>query len=160
MRALVVHAAGFHARQLARFCAVGASGYVVNLVVFASVDALGVGHLLAAVVAFCVALVNNYTLNRRWTFASLRSTAKRKQAPRFVVVSLMAFLVSLGILEALVTELSVRPLLAQAVAIVVATPVSFAGQKLWSFREAPGVSRPVQHEDDATGWARGVDRAA
>ena len=44
--------------QLAKFCAVGGSGYVVNLCVFALfVELLGTHHLVAATAAFAVAVV-------------------------------------------------------------------------------------------------------
>jgi len=47
--------------QLVRFAAVGASGYVVNLAVFAlCVHALAIDYKLAAVVAFVVSVVNNF----------------------------------------------------------------------------------------------------
>ena len=55
--------------QLAKFCAVGGSGYVVNLAVFAlCVEGFGAHHLVAATVAFVVAVVNNFWWNRHWTF--------------------------------------------------------------------------------------------
>ena len=48
---------------------VGASGYVVNLAVFAAlVEGLGVHHILGAIGAFCVAVTNNFLWNRHWTF--------------------------------------------------------------------------------------------
>ena len=51
--------------QLAKFCTVGASGYVVNLAVFAAlVKAAGVDYRLAAVCSFVVAVTNNYAWNR------------------------------------------------------------------------------------------------
>ena len=55
--------------QLGKFCAVGGSGYVVNLCVFALfVGPLGAHHLVAATAAFVVAVVNNFWWNRHWTF--------------------------------------------------------------------------------------------
>src|SRR5256885_1257907 len=54
--------------QFARFCAVGASGYAVNLAVYAALLAAGVHYLAAAAVAFLVAAASNYAWNRAWTF--------------------------------------------------------------------------------------------
>ena len=55
--------------QLVKFCAVGASGYVVNLCVFAAcVGLLDAHHLVAATAAFVVAVLNNFWWNRHWTF--------------------------------------------------------------------------------------------
>src|SRR6476646_11157943 len=51
--------------QLARFGAVGASGYVVNLVVFAAcVHLLAVDYHLSAVIAWAVSVLNNFFWNR------------------------------------------------------------------------------------------------
>jgi GtrA-like protein len=57
--------------QLTRFAAVGASGYAVNLVVFAlCVHLFGINYKLAAVAAFAVSVLNNFWWNRHWTFRS------------------------------------------------------------------------------------------
>ena len=119
--------------QLLKFCAVGASGYVVNLAVFyVCVELVGLHYLLAAAVAFVVAVTNNFWWNRHWTFRA-RSGAKRFQAPRFFAVSIMAFLVAASVLELLVSVAGLPELAAQAIAIVVATPLNFIGNKMWSF---------------------------
>ena len=55
------------------------------------------------------------------------------QAARFFAVSVAAFLVSLAMLELLVGGLGVQKVLAQAIAIITATPLNFVGNKLWSF---------------------------
>jgi putative flippase GtrA len=122
--------------QLTRFVAVGASGYVMNVTVFAAATGLaGLHHLVAATLAFLVAVMNNFWWNRVWTFGA-RHVRKRLQAPRFLGVSLVGFAVAAGVLEVLVSLGGVAPVVAQATSIAVATPVNFAGAKLWSFRAA------------------------
>jgi putative flippase GtrA len=119
--------------QLLRFLAVGASGYVVNLAVFAACVHLGdVDYRAAAVVAFVVALANNFFWNRHWTFDAGEGHAGF-QAARFIAVSLGAFVVNLIALELLVQSAGVDKLPAQAIAILIAMPVNFLGNKLWSF---------------------------
>ena len=119
--------------QFARFAAVGASGYAVNLVVFwSAVHPLGLDHRLAATLAFLVAVTNNFIWNRHWTFRA-RGGHAGFQAARFFAVSIGAFLLSLAVLELLV-QAGVPELAAQAVAILCATPVNFVGNRLWSFR--------------------------
>ncbi len=121
-----------HWAQLLRFCAVGGSGYVVNLAVFFAMTELGTGHRGAAVAAFLVAVTNNFAWNRRWTFDA-RDGHAGFQAARFLAVSVVAFLFSLVVLEVLVGA-GTAELAAQAIAIVTATPLSFLGNRLWSFR--------------------------
>ncbi|MCW2954312.1 MAG: GtrA family protein [Conexibacter sp.] len=120
--------------QLVRYGVVGASGYVVNLIVFTlTVHPLGVPYQVAAVVAFLVSVLNNFWWNRHWTFGAREGHAGF-QAMRFFVVSAIAFAFSYLVLIALVEGIGLPKVLAQAISIVAATPLSFLGQKLWSFR--------------------------
>jgi dolichol-phosphate mannosyltransferase len=122
--------------ELAKFCTVGASGYVVNLTVYTLLLELADFHyLLAAVCSFLVAVTNNYTWNRLWTFRHQRGNVAY-QGVRFLVVSVLALSANLVVLEALVS-LDVGEVLAQAIAIIVVTPLNFIGNKVWSFRHAP-----------------------
>ena len=119
--------------QLARFATVGASGYVVNLATFALVvTTTGAHYRVAATAAFLVAVTNNFLWNRRWTFR-VADGRRAGQAVRFGVVSVAAFLFNLAVLSALVGGLGVSELPAQAIAIIAATPLSFVGNKLWTF---------------------------
>ena len=119
--------------QLAKFCAVGATGYVVNLGVFtALVHGAGVYYLLAATCSFLVAVTNNYTWNRLWTFRHQRGHIAY-QGLRFLVVSTIALGANLLFLTILVA-LGAPKVPAQAVAIALVTPWNFVANKLWSFR--------------------------
>src|SRR6266566_3771998 len=106
--------------QLAKFGAVGATGYVVNLAVYtALLRGAGWHYAYAATVSFLVAVTNNYLWNRLWTFRDQRGHVAH-QGARFFVVALVAYGANLGILAALI-------------AIVLVTPLNFIGNKLWSF---------------------------
>ena len=120
--------------QLVKFCAVGGSGYVVNLCVFAlCVEVIGLHHLVGATVAFVVAVMNNFWWNRHWTFRAGQGRAGF-QAARFFTVSVAAFLFAASVLELLVSVAELPELPSQAIAIVAATPLNFIGNKMWSFR--------------------------
>ncbi len=119
--------------QLLKFGIVGGSGYLINLAVFAVLSgALGVHHAAAAVGAFCVAVTSNFLWNRYWTFGPGNGTAGF-QVIRFFTVSVAALLVNLAVLEALVGGTSVGVLTAQAIAVAIAMPFNFLGNKLWTF---------------------------
>ena len=119
--------------QLGKFCAVGGSGYVVNLAVYATlVQYAGVHYLVAEACSFLVAVTNNYTWNRLWTFRGDRGHVAY-QGVRFFVVSLLALAANLLCLRGLVA-LDFGKIVAQAIAIVLVTPLNFVGNKLWSFR--------------------------
>ena len=122
--------------QLVKFCAVGGSGYVVNLCVFAlAYKAFGLHHLAAATVAFVVAVFNNFWWNRHWTFGrhGARDHHAGFQAARFFTVSVIAFVFAAAVLESLVRWTDIHTVLAQAISIVAATPLNFVGNKMWTF---------------------------
>jgi putative flippase GtrA len=120
--------------QLLRFAAVGASGYLVNLAVFAAcVHLIGLDYRVASVAAFVVSVVNNFWLNRHWTF-SAKQSRPFLQGLRFFAVSLVAFGFTYVILVALVDGAGMMKVLAQAIAVAASMPLSFIGQKLWSFK--------------------------
>ncbi len=119
--------------QLVKFGIVGASGYFVNLVVFGLlVGVVGVHHIAAAVGAFAVAVMNNFMLNRHWTFEATAGHAGF-QAARFFTVSLAALGINLVLLAVLVDIAGAPDLPSQAIAVAVAMPFNFVGNKLWTF---------------------------
>ncbi len=119
--------------QLIKFGLVGGSGYLINLAVFALLSGnLGLHHIAAAIGAFAVAFSSNFFWNRHWTFAAGDGHAGF-QVARFFAVSVAALLINLAVLEALVGGTSLGDLPAQAIAVAVAMPFNFLGNKLWTF---------------------------
>ena len=130
-------------KQFVKFAVVGATGTVVNLVVLKSTlflwgslvgDPTFAVEIFASGLAFCVAVVNNYLLNRWWTFRATGNFAV--QALKFFVVSVaglglneLAFWVFRG-------QLGIDVLISQGLAILCVLPFNFTVNKLWSFREA------------------------
>jgi len=117
--------------QLAKFCAVGGSGYVINLAIYAAL--LGLGAHTAAAISFVVSAANNYWWNRHWTFRGQRG-GFALQGMRFLVVSLAALGVNQLWLLLFLDVAGLGKIVSQAIAIVLVTPLNFIGNKLWSFR--------------------------
>ena len=131
--------------QLFQFGVVGFSGYIVNLTVFAVLtgeglffrdgsDGLGVHYIPAAILAFCVAVSNNFFWNRHWTFDAKHGHAGF-QAARFFTVSVLALGLNLVALELLIRSGGLAELPAQAIAVAFAMPFNFIGNKIWTFDE-------------------------
>ena len=117
--------------QLAKFGIVGASGYVINLAVYAAL--LGIGAHKAAAVSFIVSAASNYWWNRHWTFAREKGDFAM-QGMRFYAVSIAAFAVNQLWLVLFLDLLGWGKIVSQAIAIILVTPLNFIGNKLWSFK--------------------------
>jgi putative flippase GtrA len=121
--------------QLIQFGLVGSSGFVVNTLVYVfALRVLGLDYHLAAVLAFCVAVTNNFVWNRAWTFRHRRDASHAAlQGARFLAVSLAALIPNLIVLDLLVRA-GMGKITAQVIAVCVVVPISFLGNRLWSFR--------------------------
>jgi putative flippase GtrA len=117
--------------QLFKFGLVGASGFAINLAVYKLL--LGIGAHRAAAVSFVVSAASNYWWNRHWTFAGQKGSFAL-QGIRFYTVSVVAFAVNQLWLTVFLDWLGWGKIVAQAIAIVLVTPLNFLGNKLWSFR--------------------------
>lgn len=128
-------------RQFVKFAIVGGTGTVINFLVFSLIIWLGGRamssrslelELLANGIAFCVAVVCNFLLNRSWTFRSKSRTAMR--FGRFFLVSLVGLGLNLLIYALLHKYAGLGPHLTQLLTILFVMPFNFVGSKLWAFR--------------------------
>lgn len=158
--------AGRNLRLFVRFGAVGATGVLVNLVVLVLVKRVGPdAHALFldlpltsfnvrwyhvfSTVAFCVACVWNFQLNRTWTFRSGAHASWWSEFRPFFAVGLLAQVAGLGLLTLLLhagsplalptgvlddsTGLRTRLYWGQLLVIAATTPLSFVLHKFWTF---------------------------
>ena len=135
-------------RQFLKFGVVGASGFIVNLIVFTLLQRLVPNHEAAGwynviySVAFLSGGVSNYFLNRRWTFRSTGHVGR--EGLSFMAVSVVALIVGL-IVSALLAPLP-APFMARGtfghghitwfLSTVSAIVVNFFVNKYWTFRSA------------------------
>ena len=130
-------------KQFVKFAVVGGIGTIVNLVVlkatlliwgrFAAETPCAV-EIFASGLAFAVAVVNNYLLNRWWTFRSKGSFGG--EFVKFLIVSIaglglneLAFWLFRG-------QLGIGVLVSQCLAILCVLPFNFIVNKLWSFKDS------------------------
>lgn len=115
-----------------RYLIVGGCGYVLAMALYASEVWSGVPTFAAVPLAFVANGLFNFFLNRYWSFpASGRRISS--ELGRFAVVALASLIVNYAMLYILHVVAGIPAVPAQAIAIVVATPVGFVGNKLWSF---------------------------
>jgi len=124
-------------RQFVKFGLVGASGFVVNLVVFTLLQRVVPNHASAVPymtiysIAFLSGGVSNYFLNRAWTFRSTGHVGR--EGLSFLSVSVLALGVGL-IVSALVAPWFGHGHKTWFVATVAGIFVNFFVNKYWTFR--------------------------
>ena len=128
------------ALQAARFLAVGGASYAVNISLYAAFVASGMHYLLAAVSSYAIGFTFNFLANRHWTFAAGGERVDR-QLIRFSILAAIILALDLGLLRIAIGGIGAPKVLAQAVVILLLAPVSFAGNRLWSFVPAPAQRR-------------------
>jgi putative flippase GtrA len=122
-------------RQLVKFGLVGATGFIINVGVFAfSLEVLDVHYRLAYVFAFCIAVTNNFVWNRVWTFRHQKDDSHMAmQGARFFAISLLAAAAGFVLLE-LFVRAGLPKIPGEMLAVALVVPISFLGNKHWSFR--------------------------
>lgn len=123
--------------QFLKFCIVGASGLVVDmLAMLAAVDGLGIDPRIAVIPAFAIAATTNYLLNRAWTFTG---TTARVGSSYVAFIGVCA--AGAGLRVAVMHVLLFVPFFAEGhgylaanlVGILVATVFNFLGSKYLAF---------------------------
>ena len=121
-------------RQFVKFGVVGASGFIVNFVVFTVLQRFTALPLLVDnSVGFMAGGVSNYFFNRVWTFRSTGHAAK--EGAQFLTVSFLALLVSDAVFYILIHPLRIHHYhTVWFVATLSSVFVNFFVNKYWTFR--------------------------
>lgn len=129
--------------QIARYVVVAASGYLLAVLVYSVELAFGISPYLALGVVFSLNGLFNFALLRAWAFPP-SGRSLRSDLSRFCIVASVSFLVNYASFAVLYSAVSMRPATAQRLAIVIAAPVTFFANRLWSFSpHAPRVESPT-----------------
>lgn len=142
-------------RRFAKFATVGALGFLTHFtIVNLLVQVGGWQEVVANPFGFTAAVVQNFFLNRRWTFPESRERHAGGQLAQFFIVSVVGlalnqfvFWVMNRLLEAPLARLIDNARLAHAltynIALCVAVGVvlfwNFSANRMWTYR---GLSRP------------------
>jgi dolichol-phosphate mannosyltransferase len=119
-----------------KFLIVGASGVVVNLVLFTILLNMGMSKFLASPIAIEISIITNFLLNNYWTFSAREMNDKTHiRGLKFNLISLIA----LGVSYTTFLLLSVLnpggiPQVHQAIGIIPATLVNYFLNSYWTFK--------------------------
>jgi putative flippase GtrA len=119
--------------QPVRFLIVGTAGYFVSVGAFAALYALGLPYVAASIASYLIANALTYVGNRYFTFRLGHDRFWRAYAT-YIVAGLIVVGLVVVVLAALVEGLGVNPVIGQAIALAVTTPVAFILFKRWTFR--------------------------
>jgi dolichol-phosphate mannosyltransferase len=142
-----------HSFRYVRFGLVGASGTVVNLAVlyvaheflFRAVEPVGSKPYFSLALAIAVSTANNFTWNRLWTWSDrqhatavgegerLRKRSLLAQLGQYATASWLGILLQYA-LTLWLTHLGLHYLLANVIAILVASISNFLANDRWTFR--------------------------
>ena len=121
-------------RQFFRYAIVGASGTFLDLgSLFIFVEYVKLPLLLAATFSFILAVVNNFLLNKLWTF-KYPSKNYRKLFIKFLIVSLVGLGLTLSLMHLLVNIFMIWYMISKAITSLVVLTWNFLGNKLWTFK--------------------------
>jgi putative flippase GtrA len=124
-------------RQFVKFGIVGASGFLVNFILFTLLQRVVPNHTASVQfysiysLSFLAGGVSNYFLNRRWTFRS--SAHPGREGAQFLTVSALALIVSL-LVAAVVSPFLGHGHKTWFVSTCAGIVVNFFINKYWTFR--------------------------
>jgi putative flippase GtrA len=119
--------------QLIRYGVVVGVGYLLAIAIYSGELAVGVPPYAGLGVAFVLNGLFNFMLLRLWAFPPSGRGA-RSDFGRFCVVAAMSFLLNYASFALLYSVLRLPPATAQRLAIVIAAPLTFLANRVWSFR--------------------------
>ncbi len=134
-----------------KFAAVGVAGALTHFTIFnVLLQLLRFSTYIANTFGFSAAVIQNFLLNRTWTFAEKRGRNASSQLLQFTVVSLLGLVINMGVLAAVrytlmpfwqqlfesqpQTAALVGDNFALAAAIGIVMFWNFAINRLWTFR--------------------------
>jgi putative flippase GtrA len=124
------------AAQPLKFLLVGAGGYVVNLLAFSGLYAVGVSYLAASLIAYFQANLLMYLGNRYFTFR-LSHDGFWAAYVRYVLVGGAVAGLNAALLAVFVEGAVLDPRLGQALSLLALTSVAFMLNKRWTFQLRP-----------------------
>ncbi|MGH2839274.1 MAG: GtrA family protein, partial [Solirubrobacteraceae bacterium] len=126
--------------RVVTFICVGCAGTAFALALFAVFhELLGIDYRVSAALGVGLSFAANFFVNRRWTFKA-HGGPMGPQAIRFATVSTVATVANVIIVHVLHESAHIAEFPAEAIAVVAATPVSYLGNRWWTFE---GARRPV-----------------
>jgi putative flippase GtrA len=121
--------------QLVRYGIVALCGYALAIVFYTGELAIDIPPYLALGIVFVINGIFNFSLIRAWAFPP-SGRSLHHDLGRFCVVAAVSFVVNYASFAVLYSVVGLHPTVAQRLSILIAAPVTFLANRLWSFRAA------------------------
>lgn len=130
---------GFDLIRFIKFGIVGGSGIFVDmgLLLFLT-EVAGIFYILSGILAFTLAVINNFIWNDLWTWSDRRESGIKAyllKLFKFFLVSSLAGAIKISILWFLTDFYNVHYLLSNLIGIAVGMVLNYSINNLWTFRQ-------------------------
>lgn len=116
-----------------KYAIVGVLGTAIDLgALYLLVEYARMDVILASVFSFLLAVVNNFILNKAWTFQN-KSKNYRKLFIKFLIVSLVGLLITVSCMHLFVNVANIWYIFAKAITSLIVLSWNFLGNKFWTF---------------------------
>ncbi|MFX0140672.1 MAG: glycosyltransferase [Candidatus Hodarchaeota archaeon] len=121
-------------KRVIKFATVGAIGTIINLsILYFFTEAYKVHYIISEMIAFFFSVINNYILNKLWTFKEKIQEKIVNKYLKYLIVSLMSLIANLIVLFILVEYFNIWYIFAEVIAIMFAFFINYSGNYLWTF---------------------------
>lgn len=117
-----------------KFGLVGVLNTLINWIIFAVLNFVGVYYIIANVIAYVIATINSYTWNSRWVF-KYNGKDQKETTTKFIVLNLVGLALNTIILYLLVDLIGLNKLISLVITTVIVMVINYIVNKIWVFKE-------------------------
>ncbi len=124
-----------------RFVIVGSANTMSMYLLYIVMVFVGLSFNIALIIDYIVGIIFGYVVHRYWTFAD--STTVMKSFPKYCVIYVGTYFINVTILNLIVRNNMLQPILGQLVALGIVAPSSFLLQNFWVFpKQSISLNKP------------------
>lgn len=120
--------------KFVKFGLVGVLNTLINWIIFAVLNFVGVYYIIANVIAYVIATINSYIWNSRWVF-KYKGEDKKETTTKFILLNLAGLALNTMILYLLVDLIGLNKLIALVITTVIVMVINYIVNKIWVFKE-------------------------
>lgn len=116
-----------------KYALVGILGTAIDIgSLYLFVEYVHIEVIQASILSFLLAVINNFILNKAWTFQN-KSKNYRKLFIKFLIVSLVGLLITISCMHLFVNIAHIWYIFAKALTSIIVLSWNFLGNKFWTF---------------------------